>query len=363
LTWLWRWNVPPGYGCGRFHNKGIDVHTLLLGNGINRLSAQLDWFAVLKALADSVPGAEHVQHFEQKPLSMYFEELCSVLAGSQPFRAAEIAVKRRIAGLLKQLPPEPLLKDLVDLFSVILTTNYDHAIEMAVAGPLYHRQYLLSESRYSLFRRSIAGTKVVWHIHGDINYPETILLGYDHYAGYLQKIRNYQTGPMTQQQLNCLMANSASISRGDPACVNLFSWVDHFLRDHLHIVGLGLDFTEMDLWWLLVYKRRKNKVTGHTFYYHIQLPGSISQQAHPQISLLGSLDVRVETVRAATYREGYEKVLEKVRINIGGHPGLLSDVRNSSHEEYLPGGIDSQPVRRRTNPQLSLKFPKAKRRN
>jgi hypothetical protein len=336
------------------------MHTLLLGNGINRLLAQLDWMSILDRLADSVPGAENVRHLEQKPLSMYFEELCAIAAISKPFRNAEIDIKRRIAGLLQHVAPNPLLHDFVDLFPVILTTNYDHAIEEAIAGPLYERRAFMPESRYSLFRRSIADSKVVWHIHGDILYPETILLGYDHYSGYLQKIRNYQTGPMPHEMIKCLLANHPDISRTDPACVNLFSWVDHFLRDHLHIVGLGLDFTEMDLWWLLVYKRRKNRVTGLTFYYQIEISEENDEQFHPHLSLLRSLGVEVQTVFACTYRSGYEKILELVRDNMAAHPTLLDEFRHppTSKKDSTEWEVRAPSP---PSPQFSLKFRKAKK--
>ncbi len=336
------------------------MHTLLLGNGINRLSAQLDWVSILDRLAEGVPGAENVQHSEQKPLSLYFEELCAFEAISKPFRNAENDVKRRMAGLLQHVEPDPLLTQFVDLFSVILTTNYDHAIEEALAGPLYERKPFLPESRYSLFRRSIANSKAVWHIHGDILYPETILLGYDHYSGYLQKIRNYQTAQMTEEQRKGLLENYPDVSRTDPACVNLFSWVDHFFRDHIHIVGLGLDFTELDLWWLLVYKRRKNKVTGYTFYYQIAVPGDERNEERPQLASLRSLGVRVHTVFAPNYRIGYQTILELLKSNMADHPTLLDQFRHSPASKKVPVDlVIGSP--RPSNPQLPLKFRRAKK--
>ncbi len=39
------------------------------------------------------------------------------------------------------------------------------------------------------------------------------------------------------------------------------SWVDLFFSHDIHIVGLGLDFIEIHLWWLLTYRSRV--LNGH----------------------------------------------------------------------------------------------------
>ena len=43
----------------------------------------------------------------------------------------------------------------------------------------------------------------------------------------------------------------------------VYSWLDVFLRDDIHIVGLGLDCTEIDLWWAVTYKARKKAQGFH----------------------------------------------------------------------------------------------------
>jgi hypothetical protein len=61
-------------------------------------------------------------------------------------------------------------------------------------------------------------------------------------------------------------AERHSKRKGSPCKVNVldfdttggavYSWLDVFFRDDIHIVGLGLDYTEIDLWWALTYKAR-----------------------------------------------------------------------------------------------------------
>jgi hypothetical protein len=143
------------------------MHSLLIGNGLNRLSSKLSWAALLEQLAVALNVSDRVRCVEQKPLSMLFEEICAH-AGGKSFREMEHSVKKKIGTFIGEIEPTELHRQYVALFSVILT-------------PVF------SESRYSLFRRYWAGGKEIWRIHGDAAFPESILLGYDHYAGYLQK--------------------------------------------------------------------------------------------------------------------------------------------------------------------------------
>ena len=39
-------------------------------------------------------------------------------------------------------------------------------------------------------------------------------------------------------------------------CMEMRSWLDYFLMGEVHIVGLGMALSEMDLWWLVNCKKR-----------------------------------------------------------------------------------------------------------
>ncbi len=70
------------------------------------------------------------------------------------------------------------------------------------------------------------------------------MIGYEH---YISSIHNIQINQKENKKI---------------------SWIDIFLNDNIYILGLGLDFGEIDLWWLLSYRNRlildnkiqKNKV-------------------------------------------------------------------------------------------------------
>jgi hypothetical protein len=292
----------------------------MLGNGLNRLSSQLDWSGLLKRLANEL-GVAEPKCVEQKPLSLLFEELCAGQGGV--FRQAEAAVKKQIASLLASVQSDCLHAAFASRVEVILTTNYDYAIEHAMNGPLFEPAPVYPESRFNLFRRVRVGAKEVWHVHGILDMPGTIVLGYDQYSGYLQRIRMYLTHGLKPEGKRQPMRSPLKSGMQNFEEWPIHSWVDHFLRDHLHIVGLGLDFTEIDLWWLLLHKRRRVIQTGRTFYYDIRVPECSHSREPPQLSVLRSLGMTVVTVHGDSYREGYERVLEEVSRNISAHPTLL----------------------------------------
>jgi hypothetical protein len=325
------------------------MHCLLIGNGINRLALQGGWNQLLKELACDIGGDALIPTLESAPLSLFFEQLCALR--QHDHGAVEREMKLRFATRLGNIQPVPLHHAFINAFDVILTTNYDHTLESALDGHLYEHASAFRESRYSLFRRVRIGLKEVWHIHGDVDHPDSMVLGYDHYAGYLQKIRNYLTAGIDIQQGRSRIRSPLKgglvefEDEGAP-----YSWVDHFLRDHLHIVGLGLDFTEMDLWWLLLHKRRRKNRTGHTFVYRVmvQPPTETSQRIG---AVLSSFGIFVADIPSRSYELGYLDVLARVQENIQSHPELLPSA--------APNLTISEPNVRDDNSrrQLKLRLP------
>lgn len=327
------------------------MHSLLIGNGLNRVALQRGWNEILRELAMTFGGRDLVPHIESKPLSMFIEELCA--RSSMPFQKAEHAVKVEFAKLLKQIEPVEAHERVCGQFIVIMTTNYDFTIEETFAGPLHSPTFLAPESRYSLFRRHTAGNKEIWHVHGDVARPGSMVLGFDHYAGYLQKIRNYVTDSV-EVKGHPLGRVSSPVKNGVLEFTenrNIYSWVDYFLRDHIHIVGLGLDFTEIDLWWLLLHKRRRWHQTGQVFFYHISLDREASET--PVTSLLRSLNVIVVPVVAGSYHECYLRAADMIEKKIASLPELYSTPPLG--DESSPGGskIYRTPVKQR-----SFRFPR-----
>jgi hypothetical protein len=331
------------------------MHSLLLGNGINRIALQKDWKEILRELASQFDAEELIQHLDSKPLSMFIEELCA--RSGQPFRKAEHSVKVAFAGLLKQISPIDAHEHICSPFKVIMTTNYDFTIEETFAGPMHQPAFLAPESRYSLFRRHNAAGRDVWHVHGDVARPSSMVLGFDHYAGSLQKIRNYVTDGIEVKKIPYRVHSPVKGGNLDfHLNGGIHSWIDFFLRDHVHIVGLGMDFTEIDLWWLLLHKRRRAHQTGRVFFYQMFVEPI---KESPVMSLLRSLNVEVVPVQASSWADCYMIAVGEIEKRIRANPELLPipSRENYAYEEYTP---PTRAARPKTS-QVSFKFMTAPR--
>lgn len=326
------------------------MHSLLLGNGVNRAALQKDWTQLLRELAHEFDADDLTRQINAKPLSMLIEELCARHGG--PFHKAEQAVKVAFARLLKQIKPIEAHRRICSPFRVIMTTNYDFTIQEAFVGPLHSPAFLAPESRYSLFRRHQAGEREVWHVHGDVGRPSSMVLGYDHYAGSLQKIRNYVMGDIEIRKLGRRVPSALRGGNLDfTANRQVYSWVDFFLRDHVHIVGLGMDFAEIDLWWLLLHKRRRVHQTGQIFYYQVAVGTAPAET--PVTSLLRSLNVEIVPVIADSYTEGYLRTADEIERRIRDLPDLFPLPPRSCDESNSPA-----PEVKPRPKQTSIRLPK-----
>ena len=103
---------------------------LLLGNGLNRLSLQVSWEELLSRIVENMGLSRDAITTEQKPFSLFFEELCGRVPGAQ-VESRRLA-KGAIANALESIGPAEIHSKYADLFDVILTTNYDYMLEMSI---------------------------------------------------------------------------------------------------------------------------------------------------------------------------------------------------------------------------------------
>ena len=227
---------------------------LLLGNGINRINSAFSWEELIKRLLEYTDATPYVSK-AGKPFHLLYEQL--VLQSQRRGGHSESEIKDQIARLGKQIRPHPVHRQIVRMgFRHILTTNYDYALDEAFPGGLRacRSTSRVNEKRYNLFRKRKNGNTTLWHINGEANKPESIVLGYEQYSGYLQHLRNYFFSGAKFSEIDFdsvihkLKENRRSID----------SWVDVFLTYDLYILGLSMDFAELCLWWLITYRARRS---------------------------------------------------------------------------------------------------------
>lgn len=257
--------------------------TLFLGNGFNRLhSDEFNWNEVLKSASDSTiqkiaDGVPYTHVYEK----LYLSKICSYETDIKD-KIGEKQLKAEIAERLESLmvtdfgnrkyPRE--YEDFFDNgycpFQNVLTTNYDYGFDNILSSI----GYLLidkntQEDVYSLMRRltyrkndSVVN---VWHIHGESkgknNSSQSIMLGYDHYCATLSRIETYVKRGKIGTKVIHDNQNRSNKYHILPCLINdemyqwnvndIETWIDTFFFTDIHIIGFGMDFSELDIWWLL----------------------------------------------------------------------------------------------------------------
>ena len=282
---------------------------ILVGNGINRINNSYSWDDLIDNLISHI-GAEGQINKNNKPFPLLYEEI--VIEAIKNRGIQETEIKKLIAKEISKLEENQIHKKIADSnVDNIITTNYDFTLENSINTRSEKKDKgVIQQTTYSLFRHTENNNKKVWHIHGDANLPNSIMLGYEQYSGYLQILREYVLGRKIFKDYN-----TTSIRRKFfESNFQYDSWLEFFFTHDIHIIGLTLDYVEMHLWWLLTYRaRRKQKILPIKnkifFYYEVENNKKLSHR----LELLKSCDVVPFGIRLNNnYEKFYLKALKKI---------------------------------------------------
>jgi hypothetical protein len=289
----------------------------LVGNGINNIRQDYKWSDLINNLIDFI-GARGQISLDGKPFPLLYEEIYVEAVKNRNFREGQI--KAFIATEILKLTPNEIHQQILEAGTAhILTTNYDFTLE-GVLTP--DTQFLenggaVKETVYSVFRQhSVQGINF-WHIHGDANHPSSISLGYEHYSGYLQQMRNYVvtgTGTSYKNKYEPLTKRlKGKLTEND-------SWLDFFFTKDIYIIGLSLDFIEIHLWWLLTFRQRANltkvfPVNNKIVYFY---PSDIAAQIKSKLDLMKSIGIIPYSVNPDSHDRSqyYFNTLKKIKTGI-----------------------------------------------
>ncbi|WP_413734735.1 SIR2 family protein [Shewanella sp. BJSY2023SW005] len=267
-------------------------YTVLVGNDINNVVKGKSWKDLLKQLTKHLDIS--VNFLTDKPFPLAYEEIC--FKAFKEGNHTEKDIKKFVAKHVFDMQSGSLHESIMDLgCEHILTTNYDLCLESVFVNEpnrMENKGYI-KENLYSIFRHHIAGDKKVWHIHGSANTYNSITLGYEHYSGYLQNMRNYVVnGTKDSYKKRSFPPLTKSIKNNS---VENYSWLDLFLTKNVHIFGLSLDFNETDLWWLLTYREKakysKKLPISNTITYYI--PSEYVKNSQSKVDMLKSVGVEI----------------------------------------------------------------------
>ena len=237
---------------------------LLMGNGINISFGGSSWSRVLSGISTGEFDYDHYS-IQQLPYAL------------QTIVISSDSVSDGMRDIADRLMPQPLgnehsalLGDFLTLpFETVLTTNYSYEIEVALKKDFDLKigrpsGYRLSskkgnnnQEQFGVFKYIRVGELPIWHIHGEAARPKSMVMGHYYYGkllGEIQKrvpevIRGYK---MAQKRREAYHPQS---------------WIDYFLIGNVHIVGFGLDPSEMDIWWLINCKKRNFSDCGKIYFY------------------------------------------------------------------------------------------------
>lgn len=292
----------------------MQEHAFLIGNDINNISNGVSWQDFLQTLMKHYNVNGEIK-LDYKPFPLLYEEI--FLKSLKKSQIKEFSFKTFIAEHAKQIQANPI-HDLIRRKSPshIITTNYEYLLE----GPERSSEGngLINERLYSIFRKCTLNNINYWHIHGECDHPKSINLGYEHYSGQLQQMRNYVVTGTNYKSSKIPKTGLYQRLRDNQQPKN-HSWIDLFFTHDIYIFGLGLEFSEIDLWWLLTFRARKlfyNKrrfIKNRLIYFVPQKYLTLSRHKLDLLEVNGVEIVVMENFRSK--EEYYSQVLKRIPNN------------------------------------------------
>ena len=259
---------------------------LVIGNGMNRAFGCDSWNNFIKDIAKETSGRTDLPDEMKAPMPMqaiiaskdaldcYFngEKKGAVSTGKEKQEGR----REKFYGFIKDEAQAKVVSGILGVgANHIITTNYSYELEM-VTRPDYRitDQYLKkmmrctkgngsarAEARYLIHTYNevqFQGKKTpIWHIHGEARKPNSMIMGHYYYGSLLTKIKEYS-------DRNC---SRFSDKYRKNTAIEINSWIDAFILGDVYFLGIGMDMSELDLWWLINRKKREKAPTGNIYYF------------------------------------------------------------------------------------------------
>lgn len=295
--------------------------TLLFGNGLNQLTTGLiSW----KDLLDRIKKKNKFDD-PQLPNTMIYERILLERSKlTDGIFAVEGNIKSEIAEQMQNIPTNKYYEMVYNLgFKNYLTTNYDYSLKKKLKELGLFSKNNSTEDIYSIRRNTSILDKTekevckIWNIHGEVDRPSSIMLGLDHYCGSIGKLDAYLKGTYEfQENKKPVRVNSISdkIKRSE---YDKHSWVELFFNTDIHILGLSLEYSETDLWWILnkrarIMNDKKTSVhiSNQIFYYST----SIEPEKEGVLNSFNVKVVKTENPNPKTFnwKNYYRDTIEKI---------------------------------------------------
>ena len=280
----------------------------LIGNGLNRtLQHSIAWGDLLKEIAEK----NGVDYCSDISMPLEFERItnCYLRNSDTPSVKVYADFKKQIANKIQltKLPENAIHHKIKTVKpDAIMTTNYDNLLEY-VYSPNYNHKG--NQQKYLFDPTSIQQKVQFYHLHGMASVPQSICLGYEHYAGIIEKLRGQINKKENNENTRMLIRQ---VLLGERPRLN--TWGERFYTSNIAILGLGLSSCEIDLWWLIT----------HRAYLYFSDYYGLKQYIRNQISYFDIIDdiVKENTEKEARRqhnqkeKESIHHLLENSHINV-----------------------------------------------
>lgn len=262
-------------------------NVLFMGNGVN-YSETHSWANMIKSIAENEDDVQRLLKIENN------KEVFCVPNNILSFALFNMDDTVRHANYLRAFSNysyesnEKINKLIAIPFDGILTTNYTYEIEYAYNSqyPKFsegrkrkHAFYSEQDSKYLIHTYNYFENGIpIWHIHGEMRRKSSIVFSHDEYIRLIEKIVAYN-------------AESGNKYLNFYEKLKMKSWIDYFIAGNVYFLGCSLDFTELDIWWLIGRKLRERADVGQIYYYD-----PITEDNKYKHEVLKMRDIKVETL-------------------------------------------------------------------
>lgn len=284
-------------------SSGKRPRVLLLGNGISRAYEGMSWNRLLDEIKDEerfpLESKQYIMPMPLKAAMLANNKLASkmreiVIDGNQSTDQKE--EQNRKISWRDFVITTPEMRNYIRRliiegdFDYVLTTNYSYEIELSllnqevltpkeIARLMNYHEVENAQTQFLINTFNMIDHIPVWHIHGEARKPNSMIIGSYYYGKILKRCVERLDGSERQTK-----GNSAGQQRSsgkyqifrqnirDKKPQKIGSWVDAFVLGDVYILGLGMDFSEADLWWLLEYKQYNRDICGKTVFFDPEKP-------------------------------------------------------------------------------------------
>lgn len=312
------------------------MNTILYGNGFNRLNNVNSWESLVHVIDDGKDNYKvpNTLQYEGKVLSVPFKQDAELVPKDGGVfltsdnkklivrERSENIIKHNIVEQMNEYKSNDFFDKLLGLnVDHYITTNYDYVADKALHDLGYTENLSerdKSESIFSIHRKKCFQkakyTKYLWKIHGELSNIGSIMLGYYHYCSYIGQIKKYISGEYEFAKRKDIGTIRQIEDRLPMFSDEILSWIDLFFMSNVYIVGLGLFYEEIDLWWILTIRKRliqklgREIISNEIVYYGDIEPGRKAMLEH--------LDVQVASSARQKYENKYADYIKDIKNRI-----------------------------------------------